>query len=133
MEDAQRGAARELIIRALQQTLRDPRGRWLLDARHRDACGEYRLTGPQQGRVVNIVIDRMFIDEQAQRWIVDFKTSTHEGAAIDAFIDAEVERYRAQLSRYAALAGRLGPEPVRSALYFPLLGVFREIEPDPAH
>jgi hypothetical protein len=31
------------------------------------------------------------------------------------------------LERYGALASQLGPEPLHLALYFPLLGVFREI------
>jgi hypothetical protein len=81
-----------------------------------------------QGRVVNVVIDRMLVDEYGQRWIVDFKTSAHQGGSQRDFIDNEVERYRAQLLRYAALAGQLGREPVRLALYFPLLGVFRELD-----
>ena len=51
-----------------------------------------------------------------------------EGGAQRDFIDSEAERYRPQLLRYAALAAELGPEPVRLALYFPLLGVFRELD-----
>ncbi|HEX2789397.1 MAG TPA: PD-(D/E)XK nuclease family protein, partial [Steroidobacteraceae bacterium] len=85
--------------------------------------------GLHQGRVVNVVIDRMLVDEHGQRWIVDFKTSTHEGGAQRDFIDREAERYRPQLLRYAALAAQLGRQPVRLALYFPLLGVLRELDP----
>jgi ATP-dependent exoDNAse (exonuclease V) beta subunit len=71
----------------------------------------------------------MLVDEHGQRWIVDFKTSTHEGGAQRDFIDREAERYRPQLLRYAALAAQLGRQPVRLALYFPLLGVLRELDP----
>jgi hypothetical protein len=70
----------------------------------------------------------MLVDEQRQRWVVDFKTSTHAGGAGQQFIDSEAERYRPQMQRYRALVGQLGGEPVRLALYFPLLGVFRELE-----
>jgi hypothetical protein len=39
----------------------------------------------------------------------------------------EVERYRPQLQRYAYFARLLGPETVRCALYFPLLGRFETV------
>jgi ATP-dependent helicase/nuclease subunit A len=125
--DEQRLAS-ERVHEALARTLADPRGRWLLSSAHVEAHSERRLTGLHQGRVVNVIIDRMLVDEHGQRWIVDFKTSTHEGGAEREFIDSEAERYRPQLQRYAALAARLGGEPVRLALYFPLLGVFRELD-----
>jgi ATP-dependent exoDNAse (exonuclease V) beta subunit len=124
----QHAPASARVREALERTLADARGRWLLSTAHVEARSERRLTGLHDGRVVNVIIDRMLVDEHGQRWIVDFKTGTHEGGAERAFIDSEVERYRPQLQRYAALAARLGPEPVRLALYFPLLGVFREID-----
>jgi ATP-dependent exoDNAse (exonuclease V) beta subunit len=118
--EAERAHAAAQIRRALEQTLQDVRARWLLAPRA-SAQSEYRLTGLQGGRIVNVVLDRMFVDEQGRRWIVDFKTSTHEGGALDAFFASEVARYQPQLARYAALARQLGPQPVHAALYFPLL------------
>jgi ATP-dependent exoDNAse (exonuclease V) beta subunit len=123
----ERVAATARIHAALERTLADERGRWLLSSQHREARSEWRLTGLHGGRLVTVVFDRMLLDEHGQRWIVDFKTSTHEGGALEEFLDAEAERYRGQLERYAALAAQLGPEPLRLALYFPLLGMFREI------
>jgi ATP-dependent exoDNAse (exonuclease V) beta subunit len=78
--------------------------------------------------VQSIVIDRSFIDAGGTRWIIDYKTSTHEGGDLDAFISNEARRYRSQLVRYARFARELGPQPVRAALYFPLLGRFVEID-----
>jgi ATP-dependent exoDNAse (exonuclease V) beta subunit len=127
---AERAAANEQILRALRRTLADPRGRWLLSSEHRQARSEWRVTGLYAGRVVNVVFDRMLVDEHGERWVVDFKTSTHQGGALQDFIDAEAQRYHAQLHRYVTLAASLGPEPVRAALYFPLLGVFRELALD---
>jgi ATP-dependent exoDNAse (exonuclease V) beta subunit len=124
----ERAAAAQRVLSALEATLGDPRGRWLLSDAHREARSEWRLTGLHGGRVVNVVIDRMLVDEHGERWIVDFKTSTHEGGALGAFIATEVQRYRGQLERYAALASQLDGGTVRLALYFPLLGVFRELE-----
>jgi ATP-dependent helicase/nuclease subunit A len=115
------------IREALQRTLGDERGRWLLSDRHRESHSEWRLTGKHEGRIVNVIFDRMLVDEHGQRWVIDYKTSTHEGGAIQEFIDREAERYRPQMQRYAALAARIDGAPVRVALYFPLIGMFREL------
>jgi ATP-dependent helicase/nuclease subunit A len=59
--------------------------------------------------------------------VIDFKTSRHEGADLDAFLSEELKRYRGQLERNVALARGLGDEPVKAALYFPLMSRFREL------
>jgi ATP-dependent helicase/nuclease subunit A len=124
--DLERAAAD--VVEALTRTVGDERGRWILSREHGQAGSELALTGMAGGRLTSVVIDRSFVDEQGTRWVIDFKTSRHEGGRLEAFIDQELERYRGQLETYAALAGGLGPEPVRAALYFPLLGVFRECQ-----
>ena len=123
----ERAEAAALILRALTQTVADERGRWLLDPAHRAAHGELALTGLSEGRLRTFVIDRTFIDAAGTRWVIDYKTSRHEGGGVEAFLDSEVERYRAQLAGYVELLRGLGPEPVRAGLYFPLLGAFREV------
>jgi len=85
-----------------------------------------KVTGFVGGELVRAVIDRSFVDDNGVRWIVDYKTSRHEGAGLEAFLDSEQERYRPQLERYASLVRKLGSEPVRVGLYFPLLGAWRE-------
>ena len=72
-------------------------------------------------------IDRSFIDSAGTRWVIDYKTSAHEGSDLEGFLAQEVERYRPQLAAYVELAQTLGSEPVRAALYFPLLAAFREV------
>jgi ATP-dependent helicase/nuclease subunit A len=126
--DAELDAATERVLLGLQTTLADPQGRWLVATAHAEACCELALTGQFDGRVQSIVIDRSFIDAGGTRWIIDYKTSTHEGGDLDAFISNEARRYRSQLVRYARFARELGPQPVRAALYFPLLGRFVEID-----
>src|SRR5437762_10946533 len=74
-----------------------------------------------------ILVDRCFVDEAGTRWVIDYKTSRHEGGSLESFLDHEMQRYQGQLSDYLALARSLGPQPVRAALYFPLLGAFREL------
>jgi len=119
------------VFEAIERTLSDARGRWLLGIGEpiQAAESELALSGVVNGRVVSSVIDRSFIDAGGVRWIVDFKTSTHEGGQLESFLDAEVERYRPQLRRYVHLMRRLHPtQPVRAALYFPLLRHWREVE-----
>jgi ATP-dependent helicase/nuclease subunit A len=126
----ERAAAVERIHAALARTLHDPRGRWLLSDAHRQAQSEWRLTGRHLGRVVNVIVDRMLIDAQGERWLVDYKTSSHEGGDLEGFLAQEAERYGPQLQRYAALVAAASPGPVRVALYFPLLSEFRELAID---
>jgi ATP-dependent helicase/nuclease subunit A len=119
--------ALELILAAIRRTLSDERGRWILDGAHREAHSEWQLSGVSAGRLRNVVIDRSFLDERGARWVIDYKTSTHEGADLEGFLEQQLQRYRAQLEGYVALARALGAEPVRAGLYFPLQSAFREL------
>jgi ATP-dependent helicase/nuclease subunit A len=116
------------VRRALENTLADGRGRWLMETGHSQAETEYGLTGWVEGEWVNVVIDRTFVDDAGVRWIVDYKTSMHEGADLESFLDNEQLRYRAQLERYARLLSHLDRRPIRLGLYFPLLHGWREWE-----
>jgi ATP-dependent exoDNAse (exonuclease V) beta subunit len=120
-------AGAERALAALHATLTDARGLWLFDPAHRDAHSELQLTGLRGGQIINAIIDRTFVDADGIRWVVDFKTSPHEGGNLQAFLDEEARRYESQLQRYAHLARELGPEPVRAGLYFPLLAAWREV------
>ncbi|UCF76952.1 MAG: UvrD-helicase domain-containing protein [Betaproteobacteria bacterium] len=116
------------VAAVLEQTLSDERGRWLLGA-HIAAHSELRMTGMADAGIVNVVMDRAFIDEHGVRWIVDYKTGSHEGGDIDAFLDREQERYRPQLERYATLMRARDGRPIRLGLYFPMLKGWREWAP----
>ena len=119
--------ATDLVIEALTRTVQDARGRWIFAADHLEAHSELALTGIAAGRLTGVIIDRSFVDRDGTRWVIDFKTSRHEGGGLETFLAQEMDRYRAQLQTYVALARALGPQPVRAGLYFPLLGVFREL------
>ena len=113
------------VQQALNGILEDRRGRWLL-ADHKEQNSEYALAGIYRGNVINIVIDRTFVDENGARWIVDYKTSRHESGDIEEFLDLQQERYREQLEKYAAIMSALDDRPIRLGLYFPLLRGWRE-------
>ena len=111
---------------ALRGVIADERGRWILDSTHSEATSELRLSAHLDDQVVHVALDRTFVDAQGTRWIVDYKTGTHEGGDLQAFLDREQERYREQLERYAKIMAGLDSRPVRLALYFPLLRAWRE-------
>jgi ATP-dependent exoDNAse (exonuclease V) beta subunit len=114
-------AAARSVEGALANAITDERGRWILGA-HGDARNEHRLTSSKGGLRRQLVVDRHFIDSDGARWIVDYKTSRHEGSDADAFLDRERERYRPQLEAYAGLFDG----PSRQGLYFPLMAGWRD-------
>lgn len=119
------------VIQAIEAMLSDAKGRWILglDSPHQEASAELALSGELDGSVINCIIDRTFVDAQGIRWIIDFKTSRHEGGGLEEFLDREVERYRPQLQRYARLMqGWKSESQVKTALYFPLMGAWREVD-----
>jgi hypothetical protein len=118
--DQLKGSA-EVVARALKNSISDERGRWVLGA-HPESRTEYRLRAPSESGIRNYVIDRIFRDE-GHLWIVDYKTSRHEGADMEKFLDRERDRYAPQMASY----GRLRLES-RQGLYFPLLRGWREVE-----
>jgi ATP-dependent exoDNAse (exonuclease V) beta subunit len=116
------------VVHGLTNTLEDERGRWILSG-HDDARAEYALTAHLDGQPMNLVIDRTFVADGV-RWIIDYKTGSHQGGRAEEFLDREQERYALQLERYAQVLSRLDPGlPVRAALYFPLLKGWREWSP----
>jgi ATP-dependent exoDNAse (exonuclease V) beta subunit len=116
---------RDRIDAALRGVRDDPRGRWLLSG---DGHAELALSGVVDGAVESGVLDRIRIDDDGTHWIVDYKTSTHEGGNLEGFLAAEADRYRDQLERYAVLYRAWKNADVRCALYFPLLQAFIEVE-----
>ena len=65
---------------------------------HPEANSEYRIRTQER----SYVIDRLIRDANGTQWVVDFKTSRHEGADIEGFLDREQKRYAAQLDAYSA-------------------------------
>jgi ATP-dependent exoDNAse (exonuclease V) beta subunit len=115
------------VTEALGRMQTSDRARWILED-HREARAEYAISGVENGEFIRGKVDRTFIDQHGVRWIVDFKTSIHEGGALEDFLDEQQRRYREQLERYARLLAPLG-QSVRVGLYFPLLDEWREWAP----
>jgi ATP-dependent exoDNAse (exonuclease V) beta subunit len=107
-------ASSDLIAQALKNSISDARGRWILGP-HDQARSEYRMRAQSSEGRRTYIMDRVFRDRDGGLWVVDFKTSRHEGAAVEAFLDRERSRYAAQLDAYAAALGGAS-----RGLYFPL-------------
>ena len=112
------------VENALHGIIADDKGRWVLFG---DGEAELAISGLVDGQVESIIIDRIRIDTEGVHWIVDYKTSTHEGGNLAGFLQQETDRYRPQLEKYVALYRNLTDAPVRAALYFPLLQEFCEV------
>jgi ATP-dependent exoDNAse (exonuclease V) beta subunit len=110
---------------ALRGVLADEKGCWVL---YGEGSAELPITGVVDGKTESVIVDRVRIDEQGVHWIVDYKTSTHEGGDLEGFLHQESERYRPQLEKYAAMYSGLTGQEVRTALYFPLLQEFCEVK-----
>jgi len=123
------GQAVSRAAAALRQTLADPRGRWLLGEQAEARC-EWALSEHGPFGVSHHVIDRSFVDADGTRWIIDYKTGSHGGSDIDAFLDQERDRYADQLAGYARVVRAIDDRPIRLALYHPLLGGWRDWSPD---
>ena len=113
--DSKRSA--DLVVTALTNAITDEKGRWVLGP-HQMAATEYRL----RARAGTFIIDRLFRDATGVEWLVDYKTSRHEGSDVEGFLDRERDRYAPQLRAYASL--RAG---TRQGLFFPVLRGWREL------
>ncbi len=100
----------------------DATGRWLLTQHEHDGR-EAPFTSVVDGELRHIVVDRTFV-EDGTRWIVDYKSTVLGGDDDD--VDAECQRHRPQLRRYAQALGALDDLPIRTAIYF--TGIPRLVE-----
>jgi ATP-dependent exoDNAse (exonuclease V) beta subunit len=121
---AQRAATRALT--ALQNTLLDPIGRWILSP-HPGASSERSLA--TSGYSVQRA-DRTFFAGTSPLslgedsiWIVDFKTTEQGSRSAERFAQDEILKYHLQLQRYATILRALphGERPIHLALFYPLI------------
>ena len=119
------GHASARVVRALTNTFESDRGSWIL-RRHAEERSEWAIGGRIGDVLIGGTVDRSFRDAQGRFWIIDFKTSEHEGGRLESFLDEEQRRYREQLENYATLVSRMTDAPIWLGLYFPLLDAWRE-------
>lgn len=109
---------------AVTSMLDDDKGRWILSG---EGYTELALTGVFEGELMSVIIDRVRIDADGTHWIIDYKTSSHEGGNLAGFLQVETARYAPQLARYSSIYSNWSGQSVKCALYFPLLKSFVEV------
>jgi ATP-dependent exoDNAse (exonuclease V) beta subunit len=114
-------SAIENLSQALLALGKDPRAAWILDPTHLEAHSEYALTGQTEKGYKQFILDRTFIDEKDQRWIIDYKTSQPKpDENLQDFYNRAQLEHAEQLTSYGALLAQLDKRPIYLGLYFPL-------------
>lgn len=117
------------LRRAIENTLSDKRGQWLLSHNHLNSDVELPLLINSNNGIVTRVIDRSFIDEDIA-WIVDYKTAVPaDNETLESFLTHQASSYLPQLQGYRA-AYRQYNQSVKTialALYFPLIPYWLEL------
>ena len=113
--------ANHTVIRALNNVLGDPAGRWILNgdtSRQTQRQSEWPLSVRTVQGVENMIIDLTFKDKEGVRWVIDYKLTVAPTTA------EEVTPYRAQLEKYQRALVSLEGTKVKAGLYFPLSPIF---------
>ena len=120
----------EMLRQALNTMQNDKKAQWIFTA-HENAHSEWVIVEKKNFEVKKHIIDRSFIDQNA-RWIIDFKsTSPSQNQSTIHFLENQKNQYQKQLQRYANCLNLLGEKlPIMGALYFPLCGLWIQVEFD---
>ncbi len=120
--DADLPASVDQVKIAIQNTIQDPRGRWILSSAHKQAYSELALSAHMNNEMVHVIIDRTFIDEQNRLWIIDYKTANSKSNTPSLeFLTTQKKQYELQLKHYARIMQMEHHQrPILLGLYFPL-------------
>jgi ATP-dependent helicase/nuclease subunit A len=116
-----------VVTSALENTLRDADGLWILSAQE-EASSEYGLTVWEAG-ARSVRLDRTFRAGAEPRatgreclWIIDYKTAAHGSHGVEQFLERERKKYSPQMEAYSRVmqTSSAGAE-IRLGLYYPLV------------
>lgn len=110
----------KLIQKAITNIKNDDRSKWILSDQHLNAKSEYPLTVYIDDTIKHYIIDRTFIDEQGNRWIIDYKNTESFTEEETFFIAKAKMKYASQLENYARIMKLIDERPIKLGLYFPL-------------
>ncbi|MXW07274.1 MAG: AAA family ATPase [Gammaproteobacteria bacterium] len=113
----------------LNNVLNHDMGQWIISPNQREASSETAYTAILDGELLEIVIDRTFIDDTDVRWIVDFKTATiHEDFSHEALRKESEQRHGKQLSRYASILQMCDQRTIKCGVYYTDIPLFVEVK-----
>ncbi len=114
------------VLHIISQVINDPRGQWILQPQ-REAQSEFPLSAVLDNQVINLVLDRTFVDDAGTRWIIDFKTAEMTNNNLDKFLQDQQKKYLPQMNKYADAMRLLDTRVIRMGLYFPALPAWIEL------
>ncbi|MYD45213.1 MAG: AAA family ATPase [Gammaproteobacteria bacterium] len=113
----------------LNNVLNHDIGQWIISPNQREASSESAYTANIDGELLEIVIDRTFIDDADVRWIIDFKTTTmNEDFSHEELLKESEQRHGKQLSRYASIMQMCDPKTIKCGIYYTDIPFFIEVE-----
>ena len=119
------------IEQQIKGVLRDPDGIWLLSTERHEPFSEKAFTGIYNKNLVNVIIDRTFVDEDNIRWLIDYKSAQiPEHMSKAQFVEQQAHWHLPQLQKYATLLTAWKPHKVRKAIYFTSLPLLKVIDDD---
>ncbi len=118
--------ALEQISLAIENTLHDSRGKWILHP-HALSAAEFPITTVIDNVATLLIIDRTFVDENNVRWIIDYKSAVDTQNNLAAFLAEQQKEYQEKMWHYYQAMGELDSREIRVGLYFPLLPAWQEI------
>lgn len=108
--------AMDILQQAVANTLQDPLGKKFLSADHKESYAEWRLSRKIGEEFEDVVLDRVFLDQDNIFWLVDYKL-VYDGDDISSAISA----YTPQVYKYKQFLIMMRPKTkVKAGLYFPL-------------
>lgn len=116
-----------LVEQGIKNMLDCDKGKWILSQAHVMRKSEWHLTLKTKQGTENIILDCAFIDNQHNRWIIDYKL-THQTVFNEETLAIEADKYRPQLLKYKNALQLLEGNVVRCALYFPMAQLFYEYD-----
>ena len=105
------------IMTIIHDFIQTPFAAWILDPEHKMCHNEYAITIKTAEVIKNIVIDRTFIDNNNDRWIIDYKTTGEKPLDFQDFASEQKSKYYNQLLEYAQ-AFRSEGRNIICCLYF---------------
>jgi ATP-dependent exoDNAse (exonuclease V) beta subunit len=118
--------AYQRINHIISNTLNDPKGMWILE-NHSEAKSEFAVSTAINNEIENLIIDRTFIDNNGDRWIIDYKTTVNSHDELTTFLDAETKKYQLKMERYSHAFYGIDNRRIRLGLYFPALPAWKEL------
>ncbi len=114
------------IINSIKNTATDLKGKWILNPHHQNSECELPITSIFNKKILNIIIDRTFIENNI-RWIIDYKISCNEQALLPNLLDIK-KQYGKQLNTYAKIISLQEDRPIMLGVYMPIQQAWFEWE-----